>query len=190
MTPLDLAHLSGPNLGKIKKHKPQTVKMSLLNFKRGLLVTVIDRDSLVSRWLSHHDGKVIGNLFFFFFPSSSAHSEICLISLGVQVQSGSQGMLKSALSTWLHMFAGVHMLGDRWARRSQWLCSCSERSLSGCWKEFSSDARPKSLPCGADLWKNKTKKIATNETWGTEKGPSWWSFVSIQIKITHNFIPE
>lgn len=39
---------------------------------------------------------------------------------------------------------------DRWARRSQLQCSCSERSSSGCWRGFSSDARPGSLPCAGD----------------------------------------
>lgn len=39
---------------------------------------------------------------------------------------------------------------DRWARRSQLQCSCSERSSSGCWRGFSSDARPESLPCAGD----------------------------------------
>lgn len=47
------------------KHWAQTVKMSLHNVKLRLLVTVGDRDSLASGWLSHPDGKVICSHLFF-----------------------------------------------------------------------------------------------------------------------------
>lgn len=40
----------------------------------------------------------------------------------------------------------------KWVRRSQWWCSCSERSWSGCWKGSSSGVLPESLPCAADPW--------------------------------------
>lgn len=89
------------------KHWAQTVKMSLHNVKLRLLVTVGDRDSLASGRLSHPDGKVICSHLFIFFKFSSGHSEILPIPLGVQVQSGSRERIKSALSTWLHMCAGV-----------------------------------------------------------------------------------
>lgn len=47
--------------------------------------------------------------------------------------------------------------GDRRVRRSQWWCSCSERSWSGCWKGFSAGVLPESLPCAGDPW-NKQKR--------------------------------
>lgn len=87
--------------------------------------------------------------------------------------------IQSALSTWQHLCAGVmSRIRGRSARRSQLQCSCFERSLSGCWKGFSSDAQPKSHPCAADpvWWLGPAGPLSWSQPEGNclRNAPSWW----------------